>query len=248
MVAPNGARRTKSDHPALPVTLPEILETARSCFEAGAGGIHAHVRDAEGRHVLDAGLYRELISEMGHTVPEMLVQITTESAGIYQPPEQRALVMEVRPQAVSAALKEIVSDGELRNAGRFYNEVRQAGISLQHILYEPDEITHLARLIEQGVIPGDSLQLLFVLGRYSANQESEPEQIDPFVDTLAQCQLVADWAVCAFGKSETDCLARAFKLGGKARVGFENNFFNRDGSRALNNAERVVEIVKLLNN
>ena len=31
MVAPNGARRSKSDHPALPVTLPEIVATARAC-------------------------------------------------------------------------------------------------------------------------------------------------------------------------------------------------------------------------
>ena len=57
MVAPNGATKTKADHPALPVTIPEIVACAEACARAGADGIHAHVRDAEGRHVLDAGLY-----------------------------------------------------------------------------------------------------------------------------------------------------------------------------------------------
>lgn len=245
MVAPNGARRTRADHPALPVTVREIVDTAKRCFEAGAGGLHAHVRDGEGRHVLDAGLYRELIAEMKLAVPEMLVQITTEAVGRYLPQEQRALVREVMPQAVSAALREIISDDDFASAGRFYNQCWEAGISLQHILYLPDEIAVLKNLIARGTIPASGLQLLFVLGRYTTSQESAPDDADPFVDALKECRLDADWAVCAFGRRETDCLAKAFELGGKVRVGFENSFFNRDGSRALDNAERVREIVGL---
>jgi uncharacterized protein (DUF849 family) len=38
MVAPNGARRTKADHPAVPMTIAEIVETARQCYAEGAGG------------------------------------------------------------------------------------------------------------------------------------------------------------------------------------------------------------------
>jgi uncharacterized protein (DUF849 family) len=245
MVAPNGARRTKADHPALPMTLPEIVNTAKASFDAGAGGLHAHVRDADGQHVLDAGLYRELIAEMRSAVPEMLVQITTEAVGRYRPQEQRALVWDVMPQAVSAALREMISDDDMTSAGEFYNRSREAGISVQHILYSPEEIGILADLIGRGVIPGDEIQLLFVLGRYTSGQESTPEDIDPFATALAESRLSADWAVCAFGKRETDCLARALSLGGKIRVGFENNFFNKDGSRALDNAERVREIARL---
>ena len=35
-VAPNGARKTKADHPALPITPDEIGRTAAACAEAGA--------------------------------------------------------------------------------------------------------------------------------------------------------------------------------------------------------------------
>ena len=45
MVAPNGARKVKKDHPAVPLTISETVATAKSCYEAGAGAIHLHVRD-----------------------------------------------------------------------------------------------------------------------------------------------------------------------------------------------------------
>ena len=91
MVAPNGARRGKADHPALPVTIPEIVACAVDCQAAGADGIHAHVRDAEGAHVLDAGLYAELIAALAQATPGLAVQITTEAVGRYSAAAQRAL-------------------------------------------------------------------------------------------------------------------------------------------------------------
>ena len=56
-VAPNGGRRVKVDHPAIPLTAKELAETAAECLEAGAAMIHVHVRDAGGGHLLDADAY-----------------------------------------------------------------------------------------------------------------------------------------------------------------------------------------------
>ena len=47
MLAPNGARRSKHDHPRLPITVEETVAAARDAFAAGAGALHAHVRDAD---------------------------------------------------------------------------------------------------------------------------------------------------------------------------------------------------------
>ena len=44
-VAPTGAEADKAKVPALPVTLEELLSTARDCQAAGAGIIHVHLRD-----------------------------------------------------------------------------------------------------------------------------------------------------------------------------------------------------------
>ena len=81
MVAPNGARKVKKDHPEVPLTISETVEVAKNCFEAGAGAIHLHVRNDKGEHVLDAGLYKEALNELEHQVPKMHIQVTTEAVG-----------------------------------------------------------------------------------------------------------------------------------------------------------------------
>ncbi|MCW3780655.1 3-keto-5-aminohexanoate cleavage protein [Defluviimonas salinarum] len=243
MVAPNGARLTKTDHPALPMTIPEITATARACQAAGAGGLHAHVRDAEGAHVLDAGLYAELLAELAREAPGLYVQITTEAVGRYSPAEQRALVETLRPAAVSIALREITAEEDGRITARFFAACAEAGTEVQHILYDAADTEHLARLVAKGTIPAANLAVLHVLGRYTAGQVSSPADLDPPLAAQEAAGLAPDWAVCAFGAAETDCLLAALRKGGKARIGFENNRLNRDRSIAADNAERVRDLV-----
>lgn len=244
MVAPTGARRTRADHPALPVTLAQIVACARACHAAGADGLHAHVRDAEGRHVLDAGLYRALLAELASAAPGLAVQITTEAVGRYSPADQRRLVEAVRPAAVSVALREIVQD--MAEARRLHGFCQDAGIALQHILYDADDMDRLAALVAGGDVPAHGLQVLHVLGRYVEGQVAQPADLDAPLARQDASGLAPDWAVCAFGAQETACLAAAARAGGKVRVGFENNLLNADGSRARDNAERVAEVAAVL--
>ena len=250
IVAPNGARRTRADHPALPVTIAETVAAAAACFEAGAQALHAHVRDADGSHVLDAGLYRELIGEMRAKVPRMDVQITTEAVGRYTPEEQRKVVRDVQPKAVSVALREMLPDeSEVAAARGFYHWAGEAGIAVQHILYEPAEVLPFFERVQQGVVPANDLQLLFVLGRYAPGQQSDVADLDPYLRALDEAAYDAGrigWALCAFGVRETDCLVEAVRRGGRARIGFENSLWNRDGSVAADNAERVRELKRML--
>lgn len=247
MVAPNGARRGKDDHPALPITIPEIVRCAVNCFQAGAGGIHAHVRDSEGRHVLDAGLYAELMAELARAVPGMAVQITTESVGRYCPAAQRDLVARLRPPLVSVALREITAEPDSRLTRQFFHDCMAHGTSVQHILYSADEVDQLAALIADGTIPAGPLQLLHVLGRYTPGQTSSPADLAAPLARQKAAGLRADWAICAFGAAETACLLAAWGQGGKARIGFENNLLMADGSVAASNAARVAEFIAHLN-
>ena len=70
MVAPNGARKTQKDHPALPVSIAETVDEAVLCHAAGATALHAHVRGKQDEHLLDSGLYQELIAELKRQVPD----------------------------------------------------------------------------------------------------------------------------------------------------------------------------------
>ncbi|MEM8878853.1 MAG: 3-keto-5-aminohexanoate cleavage protein [Pseudomonadota bacterium] len=243
MVAPNGARRTKADHPAIPMTIAETVATARGCHEAGADGLHAHVRDETGAHVLDAGLYRELLAEMAAAVPGMMVQITTEAVGRFTPAQQRQVVADAEPKAVSIALREITAEPDEDRTRSFFHGLHERETAVQHILYASEEITALAEQVGKGIVPPDQLQVLFVLGRYADQQIAVPEDLDPFLKTMTASAIAdADWGVCAFGPHETACLAYTHRQGGKLRVGFENGLWNADGTLAADNADRVVDI------
>ncbi|MEO1331048.1 MAG: 3-keto-5-aminohexanoate cleavage protein [Pseudomonadota bacterium] len=227
MAAPNGARRSKADHPALPIAIPETVAEAKACRAAGAAMLHAHVRDAAGVHTLDAGLYRELIAEMATAVPDMIVQITTEAVGRYSPAEQIACVKAVQPEAVSVGLREIApSAAEEDEARRFFAWAAESGVQVQHILFSPEDVARFERLAEGGLFGAGTPCVLHVLGRYSETQQSDPEELTPM---LAAMRRPATWFICAFGSQEADCARAAIEQGGHARVGFENNLHLPDG-------------------
>lgn len=244
MVAPNGARRSKQDHSALPITIQETVETAKACAIAGADGLHMHIRNEHGGHTLDAGLYIEAIRELEKSLPNFYVQITTEAVGQYSPAQQRDVVKKVMPNAVSISIAEMLAEGEDIEATKFYNWCCEADISVQHIIYGDDDLRRIEAL--SLLDSSKPLQLLFVLGRYTKDQQSAPDDLNPFYNWIIQNQPKADWAICAFGQGETDCLVEAHKRGGKIRVGFENSLWNKDGSIAKDNAERVAEIAKAI--
>lgn len=246
MVAPTGARHSVGDHPALPISISQIATTARQCFAAGAQAIHAHVRDRSGQHCLDTGLYAELLAELAAVVPDMVVQITTEAVGRYSPKEQRALVQDLCPSQVSIALREMIVDQSDATLTQFYHWAVEAGIGVQHILYTPQEVRMLANYVARGVIPSGGLELMFVLGQYGGARDSRPGDLAAYLAERRKSIARAGWSVCAFGRHETKCLLGALRSGGKARIGFENNLLNSDGSLAHSNASRVGDLVQAL--
>ena len=246
MVAPNGARRTRKDHSALPVTIEQTVADAKACFAAGAGGIHAHIRDAAGKHTLDAGLYRELLVELDRVVPEMLVQITTEAVGIYSSDQQMQLVKELKPEHVSIAMREITVGQSESDLSQFFQWAVETGIQVQHILYAPDEIQRFARYVETGIVPKSGLETILVLGQYGVVRDSQPDDLTAYRHEYKEVLEGAGWTVCAFGRNETACLVRAIEEGGKARIGFENNLYDADGSLSASNAARASELVAAL--
>ncbi|MEM1376023.1 MAG: 3-keto-5-aminohexanoate cleavage protein [Pseudomonadota bacterium] len=248
MVAPNGARRTKADHPNLPITESEIVDAVEAAWDAGAHAAHIHVRDEGGRHVLDARRYLSLISALRRRCGDALItQITTEAVDRYAPSQQRALVREVKPEAVSIALRELFSKSDEQHENyEFLQWAYEKHIAIQWIIYDQAELKLIAAMINAGVVPRDA-QLLFVLGRYSVGQRSQASDLLPFLTAVQLLPALAAtrWTVCAFGQGETECLATAVAFGGNARVGFENSILNADGSVAQSNAERVNAIVQL---
>jgi 3-keto-5-aminohexanoate cleavage enzyme len=245
-VAPNGGRKTKADHPALPLSAEELARTAAECLERGASMIHVHVRDAEGRHSLDPEAYRATIAQICQEVGDRLVlQITSESLGHYSPAEQRAAVLKTNPEAVSLALRELAPEAlDEKDFCVFLGKLKQMRVWPQIILYTPAEAERLGAMVKRGLIPFDRLAVLYVLGRYSLIRTASARDLLPFL--APDMPRFASWSVCAFGRRETACVTAAALLGGHARVGFENNVALPDGARAASNAELVAAAARAL--
>ncbi len=143
-------------------------------------------------------------------------------------------------EGVSIALSELLADGERAAARRSYHALAEAGVPVQHILYDPAELSRLAGEIADRTIPATGLQVLSVLGRYPAGLVADPGMREPYLHGARAAGLAPDWAV-AFGPEETARLCYALMLGGKVWVGFENSLFIANGSIAPDNAARVRE-------
>ena len=237
MVAPNGARRGKADHPALPVTLAETVTAARACHAAGAAALHLHVRDAAGGHSLDPGRYREALAELARSVPAMRVQITTEAAGRYGVAEQLACLRNLRPGWASAAIREIARDAGL--APRLYALCADQGTEVQHIVFDAEDIGLLTAWLARGIVPAGPVSVLIVLGSYAPARRGAPGEL---ASRLALLPPGARWMVCAFGAAEHACLRAAVRAGGDCRVGFENGLEDAGGRRWADNAASVAAL------
>lgn len=237
-IAPNGARKSKHDHSHLPLTSSEIAEEARLCMAAGATAIHLHVRDATGQHSLDSRLYQVATDAIHRaTDAQMVVQITTEACGVYSPEQQIGVVREVRPEAASVAIRELVPDDRsVSEAQRFFSWACERGIGLQYVVYDDVDLQRAIELKECGVIPNELPHLLLVLGRYTKDMSSDPADLAPLLKLLPPAW---PWSLCAFGLSESRCMASAVQAGGHCRVGFENNMHLEDGRTAESNADLV---------
>ena len=240
-VAPNGARKTKADHPALPITPAEIARCGAECLAAGAAMMHLHVRDEADGHSLDAERYKAVIAALRAEVGDRLIlQITTEAVGIYRPEEQIAAVQAVKPEAASLALREFLPEGGDESAfAAFLLWLKEHEVLPQFILYDAPDLQRFQDLQARGIIPFEPAPRLYVLGRYAKDQRSSPADLLEF---LAVQSGDDPWSLCAFGPHETACAVTAAGLGGHARVGFENNLQLPDGSRAANNAALVASV------
>jgi len=240
-VAPNGARKSKADHPSLPITPAELADCALACRDAGACMIHLHVRDAAGGHSLDVEAYRAATRAIRKAVGDgLVIQVTSEAVGTYSPREQIDMVRGLRPEAVSIAVRELFTgDVRERDSAGFLAWAHDERITVQFILYDAADVYAYLALRKRGIIPPSRHWVLFVLGRYTGGQSRFQDLLPMHAAWCADPRVVEGiaWAVCAFGQRECECAVASLTLGGHVRMGLENNLLLPDGCTARDNAE-----------
>jgi len=239
IAAPNGARLTRSDHAALPITPPQLAVCARELVDAGVSILHLHVRDEQQQHSLDPARYRSAIDAIRESVGEgLVIQVTTEAVGRYTAVEQMQMVRDLKPEAVSLALRELCPDeaGEPA-AAAFFAWLRRERIFPQYILYSRDDLLRFDKLRRRGLFADDHPFCLLVIGKPSAGKFSDARELGELLDAV-DCTAFP-WAACRFGPKEQDTMLEAVRAGGHVRIGFENNRCLPDGRVASDNAELI---------
>ncbi len=243
-VAPNGARLGHENHPQLPVTTLEIAREARLCQKAGADEIHLHVRDDEGGHSLDPGRYREAMEAIHERAPGLSIQVSTEAAGLFDVATQFETLRALCPAAASISIREVMRSPE--QAAEVYGFAGEAGIAVQHILYDSQDLRLLRAHLADGTIPGQMRDVLLVMGRYDPPCFARVDNVAGMVAALDE--EFPNWTVCAFGPTEHAVACAAMEAGGHVRIGFENNLFRPDGRLAVDNAENIARAVQAARN
>jgi len=245
--APNGAYKTRAEHAAIPLTAAELAATAAAVAAAGARMVHLHVRDADGRHTLGADAYAAAIDAIRARAGDLFLQCTSEAAGVYAAVAQRRAVAGIIDldgvDGVSLALRELAGDdADARAAAELFDRLHARNILAQYIVYAAADLARYTDLRAREIIPAGRHSLLLVAGK-RAPDANEAAALESLHRMVAELPAGVPWMACAFGGHEFACLAEAARLGGHARIGFENTLRLRDGRPAADNAQLIEQFV-----
>lgn len=238
-VAPTGAESEKSAVPALPVTLDELVTTAKECSAAGAAVIHVHIRDADAKPTLDLGRLNETVRALREST-DLIVQLSTGGA-VTDPYERRLAVLDAHPDACSLTCGTVnFGDDVFMNPWGFirelYAKTQEYGVVPEFELFDMGHIATLHRLLgEMGAPAGGHVHCDLVMGVPGGM----PGDAVTLVQAVAALPAGATWSATGIGRSTLAVMLAALSAGGHLRVGMEDTVTFARGRPVASNAELV---------
>jgi 3-keto-5-aminohexanoate cleavage enzyme len=245
-VAPTGAETAKADVPQLPVTLDELVATAKACEAAGAALVHVHIRDAAAKPTLDPVRLRETVAALREQT-SLVVQLST-GGSVHDPLEARLAVLDAAPDSCSLTCGTVnFGDDVFLNPYPFmldlYRAAQQAEVVPEFELFDLGQVAALRRLIDTCGLPyGGTVHCDFVLG-VPGGMPATPQALLAGVAALPP--EVTSWSATGIGRGHLPVLATALAAGGHLRVGLEDNLTYSRGRAVRDNVELVERAVRV---
>ena len=246
-VAITGSLPSKADNPAVPITIPEQVESAQEAFEAGASIVHCHVRDDEGKPVSEPDRYARLMEGIARHCPGMIIQLST--GGRSATGNSRGGMLPLRPDMASLAV------GSTNFPTRVYENPPDLvdWLAAQMITHdvkpeiEAFDLSHIFKAKEmwdRGQFAARPYTQ-FVMGVKNAIP-ADRDVFDYFVHTVKRLfGNDAPWCAAGIGKSQIVVNEWAIAAGGHARTGLEDNVRLDRNTLAPSNAALVRRAVAL---
>ena len=238
-VAPTGAESDKASVPALPVTLDELVSTAKECQAAGAAVIHVHIRDARAQPTLDLGRLTETVRAI-RTATDLIVQLSTGGA-VTDSFDRRLAVLDAGPDACSLTCGTVnFGDDIFLNPWPFVRELyaltRERGVVPEFELFDLGHVATLHRLLDElGAPHGGHVHCDLVMGVPGGM----PGNAATLVQAVSALPAGATWSATGIGRSSLPVILAALSAGGHLRVGMEDTVTFARGRPVTRNAELV---------
>jgi 3-keto-5-aminohexanoate cleavage enzyme len=245
-VAPTGAEVAKAEYPALPVTLEELVNTARECEALGASVIHVHLRDDKAQPTLDPSRLKDAVQALrGET--DLIVQLSSGGA-VTDPEAQRLAVLDAEPDMASCTMGTVnFGDDVFMNRWEFivdlHSRMQDRGIVPEYEIFDLGHLTSLHRLLgKYGRPAGGHVHVDFVM--------NVPGGMPGTIDALVACkQAMRDlpegstFSATGIGRSTIDVMLASLSAGGHLRVGMEDTVTYRRGETVESNMQLVARAV-----
>ncbi|XVQ11711.1 3-keto-5-aminohexanoate cleavage protein [Spirillospora sp. CA-255316] len=244
-VAPTGAESAKADVPALPVTLEELVQTAKECEAAGAAVIHVHIRDDAARPTLDLARLRDTVQALREATG-LIVQLSTGGA-VTDPYEDRLRVLEAGPDGCSLTCGTVnFGDEVFMNPWPFmvelYRRTQELGIVPEFELFDLGHIASLHRLLDRHGAPyGGHVHCDLVMG-VPGGMPGDARTLVAAMDALPEG---ATWSATGVGRTSLPVMYAALSAGGHLRVGMEDTLTYAKGRPVIANVELVERAAEL---
>jgi len=244
-VAPTGAEADKAAVPALPVTLDELVGTAKECEAAGAAVIHVHIRDEAARPTLDRGRLTATVAALREGT-DLIVQLSTGGA-VTDSFANRLAVLDAAPDACSLTCGTVNFGADVfSNPWGFIKELYQLTQERQVVpefeLFDLGQVATLHRLLgEFGPPAGGHVHCDLVMGVPGGM----PGDVPTLAAAVAALPDGATWSATGIGRTTLPVLFTALAAGGHLRVGMEDTLSFARGRPVARNAELVERAAEL---
>lgn len=221
---------TKAEHPAMPVSIEELLRDAIACVAAGARAIHLHPRDAAGHEQLDAAVVDATVTQV-RAACGVPVGVTT---GAWIEPDLARRLALIRawkaPDYTSVNLSE-------EGAVAVMETLIERGIGIEAGVWTVED----AELLGQSGLGRQITRILVEPGeqQIGGNAADALRLIDEMHHTLDRFGLVTPRLQHGDGRVAWIILEDAVRRGIDTRIGLEDTLTGRDGAQIAGNADLV---------
>jgi uncharacterized protein (DUF849 family) len=241
-VAPTGAEVEKAAVPALPVTLDELVATAKECEAVGASVVHVHIRDGEARPTLDLGRLRDTVAALREST-DLIVQLSSGGA-VTDPEADRLRVLDAEPEMASCTMGTVnFGDDVFLNRWEFivdlHGRMQERSVVPEYEIFDLGQLTTLERLLDKHGLPfGGHVHVDLVMG-VPGGMPGTADALVACVATMRNLPEGTTFSATGIGRATLPVLLASLAAGGHLRVGMEDTVTYAKGQPVESNAQLV---------